>query len=86
VIRANNAKVQACWKAALKNDPSSAGEVKLKFVITNDGAVRVWKDDGSSMSDEGVTKCVGNLLQRLKFPKQKSPGDAWGTYSIHFSP
>jgi len=86
VMRANNAKVQACWKAALKNDPSTAGEVKLKFVITNDGAVRVWKDDGSSMSDADVTSCVGNLLQKLKFPKQKSPGDAWGTYSIHFSP
>ena len=86
VMRANNAKVQACWKAALKNDPSTAGEVKLKFVISNDGAVRVWKDDGSSMSDPDVTNCVGKLLQKLKFPKQKSPGDAWGSYSIHLSP
>jgi hypothetical protein len=24
------------------------------------------------------------VLNKLKFPKQKSPGDAWGTYSIHF--
>jgi hypothetical protein len=86
VTRANNARIQACWKAGLKRDPSASGEVKLKFVITNDGTVRVWKDDGSSMSDADVTKCVGDLLQKLKFPKQKSPGDAWGSYSIHFSP
>jgi hypothetical protein len=86
VMRANNGKVQACWKAALKNDPSTSGEVKIKFVITNDGAVRAWKDDGSSMSDADVTNCVGDVLNKLKFPKQKSPGDAWGVYSIHFSP
>lgn len=86
VMKANNARVQACWKAALKNDPSTSGEVKLRFVITNDGAVRAWKDDGSSMSDADVTNCVGGVLNKLKFPKQKSPGDAWGTYSIHFSP
>ena len=82
VMRANNAKVQACWKAALKNDPSTAGEVKLKFVITNDGTVRVWKDNASSMSDGDVTKCIGDVLSKQKFPKQKSPGDAWGTFAI----
>lgn len=83
-MRAAQGKVQACWKAALKKDPSTSGEVKLKFVITNDGAVRAWKDDASSMSDGDVTNCVGEVLNKLRFPKQKSPGDAWGTYSIHF--
>jgi hypothetical protein len=24
-------------------------------------------------------------VQTLKFPKQKSPGDAWGTYSANFA-
>ncbi|HEY1694723.1 MAG TPA: AgmX/PglI C-terminal domain-containing protein [Polyangiaceae bacterium] len=83
-MRGANGKVQACFKAGLKRDPSTSGDVKLKFVITNDGAVRAWKDDASSMSDGDVTKCVGDALNKLKFPKQKSPGDAWGTYSIHF--
>jgi len=83
-MRAAQAKVQACFKAGLKRDPSTGGEVKLKFVITNDGGVRAWKDDASSMTDGEVTQCVGGVLNGLKFPKQKSPGDAWGTYSIHF--
>jgi len=79
-----NAKVQGCWKEGLKRDPSTSGEVKIRLVITNDGKVRAWRDDGSSMSDEEVTQCVGGVVEKLKFPKQKSPGDAWGVYSIHF--
>jgi hypothetical protein len=85
-MKAAQSKVQACWKAGLKRDPSAAGEVKIRFVVTNDGAVRAWRDDGSSMSDGDVTQCVGELVNKLKFPKQKSPGDAWGAYSIHFAP
>jgi len=83
-MRAAQGKVQACFKAGLKRDPSTNGDVKLKFVIANDGTVRAWKDDASSMSDGDVTQCVGDTLNKLKFPKQKSPGDAWGTYTVHF--
>jgi hypothetical protein len=83
-MKAAGAKVQACWKAGLKRDPSTTGEVKIRLVIANDGKVRAWRDDGSSMSDEEVTQCVGGVVEKLKFPKQKSPGDAWGVYSIHF--
>jgi outer membrane biosynthesis protein TonB len=85
-IRPRQAKVQACFRAGLKRDPSTSGEVKIRFVITNDGNVRDWRDDSSSMTDEEVTKCVGEVVKALKFPKQKSPGDAWGTYSINFTP
>jgi hypothetical protein len=85
-MRPAQGRVQACFKAGLKRDGSTNGEVKLRFVITNDGAVRVWKDNGSSMTDGDVTQCVGDLLNKLKFPKQKSPGDAWGSYSINFTP
>jgi hypothetical protein len=83
-MHASEGKVKACFKAGLKRDPSTNGEVKIRFVITNDGAVRAWKDNASSMTDEEVTNCVGDLIKTLKFPKQKSPGDAWGTYNISF--
>jgi hypothetical protein len=83
-MRGAQGKVQACFKAGLKRDPSTTGEVKIRFVVTNDGAVRAWKDDGSSMTDGDVTQCIGELLNKLKFPKQKSPGDAWGLYAVRF--
>jgi hypothetical protein len=85
-MKAQMGKVNACYKTAKKKDPSVTGEVKIKFVITNDGVVRDWKDDSSTMSDEDVTKCVGEIVKKLKFPKQKSPGDAWGGYHINFTP
>jgi hypothetical protein len=78
-------KAQACFRAGVKRDPSTSGEVKIRFVTTNDGTVRVWRDEGSSMSDADVTQCVGELLKTLKFPKQKSPGDAYGVYTVNFS-
>jgi len=83
-VRPVQGKAQACFRAGAKRDPSASGEVKIRFVITNDGAVRVWRDDGSSMSEEGVIQCVGELIKSLKFPKQKSPGDAWGSYTVNF--
>lgn len=79
------AKAQACFRAGVKRDPSTSGEVKIRFVITNDGVVRVWKDDGSTMTDSEVTECVGDLIKKLKFPKQKSPGDAYGVYTVNFA-
>lgn len=81
-----SAKVQACWKAGLQRDPSCGGDVKIRFVVQNDGKVRVWRDDGSSMTDEDVTNCIGGVVEKLKFPQQKSPGDAWGVYTIHLGP
>jgi hypothetical protein len=85
-MRPAQSRVQACFNAGLKRDGSTSGEVKIRFVITNEGAVRVWRDDGSSMTDGDVTQCVGDVVTKLKFPKQKSPGDAWGIYSINFTP
>lgn len=84
-MRPQQGKVHACFSAGVKRDPSASGEVKVRFVITNEGTVRAWKDDGSTMTDNDVTKCVGDIVQKQKFPKQKSPGDAWGTYSANFS-
>jgi hypothetical protein len=85
-VKPQLAKVKACFKTAKKKDPSVTGEVKIRFVITNDGKVRDWKDDASSMTSEEVTSCVGEVVKKLKFPKQKSPGDAIGSYQINFTP
>jgi hypothetical protein len=83
-IKPSKTKMQACFKAGKKRDKSVSGDVKIKFIIAHDGKVRDWKDDASSMTDEKVTKCVAEVIRKLKFPKQKSPGDAWGSYSINF--
>jgi hypothetical protein len=77
-------RVNACWNAAKRRDPSVSGEVKIKFVITHEGGVRVWRDEDSTASDQEAVQCVGGVIKSLKFPTQKSPGDAWGVYAINF--
>ena len=84
-MRPLQSSVHTCFKTGYKKDPSTSGDVKIKFVVSNDGAVKAVKDDGSTMTDPDVTKCVGDVVQKQKFPKQKSPGDAWATYSANFS-
>ena len=83
-MRAAHGRLDACWTAAKKRDPSVSGEVKIKFVITHQGSVRVWKNEDSSLSDQSLVDCVGGLIKSLQFPGQKSPGDAWGTFEITF--
>jgi hypothetical protein len=79
-------KVQACFKAGLKRDPSCSGEVKVKFVVKHDGTMVDAQDQGSSMGDEEVTQCIVGVIKTLKFPVQKSPGPAFGIYAINLSP
>jgi hypothetical protein len=80
------AKIQACYKAGLKRDPSCTGEVKIRFVVKHDGTMVDAQDQGSSMNDEEITKCIADVIKTLKFPVQQSPGPAFGIYSIHLSP
>ncbi len=83
-MRAAQGKVSACWREAKRRDPSISGEVKIKFVITHEGTVRVWRNEDSAVSDEDCINCVGEVIKGLQFPKQKAPGDAWGVYQINF--
>ncbi len=83
-MRAAQGKVTACWRAAKKRDPSVSGEVKIKFVISHEGSVRVWRNEDSAVSDEDCINCVGDVIKSLQFPTQKAPGDAWAIYQINF--
>jgi hypothetical protein len=79
-------KIQACYHAGLKRDGSCSGEVKVKFVVKHDGTMVDAQDQGSSMNDEEVTKCIVEVIKTLKFPVQESPGPAFGIYAINLSP
>jgi len=78
-------KVQTCIHDGLKRDSSSTGEVKIKFVVTQKGQVLAWRDEGSSMTDPDVTRCIGEVIKTLKFPAQKATDNSVGLYSINVS-
>jgi len=83
-MRAARGKLNACWSAAKKRDPFVSGEIKIKFVVTHEGGVRVWRNEDSAVSDEGVIECVGEVIKSTQFPAQKSPGGAWAVFKINF--
>jgi hypothetical protein len=85
VVKPVAAKVKQCFRDVLKRDPSAEGEVNVRFVITHEGTVVDAKDNGSSMTDEDVTKCIAAVIKTLKFGVQDAPGGAFGIYSIHLS-
>ncbi|MGA2450660.1 MAG: AgmX/PglI C-terminal domain-containing protein [Polyangiaceae bacterium] len=84
IVRGAQGRIQSCFRAGLKRDRSLSGETKIKFVVSHVGAVKAWKDEESSMSDEEVTKCIGEVINSLNFKTQKSPGDAWGIYTVKY--
>jgi hypothetical protein len=84
IVRSAQGRIQACFRAGLKRDRSLSGETKIKFVVSHEGAVKAWRDEESSMSDEDVTKCIGEVINSLNFRTQKSPGDAWGIYTVKY--
>ncbi len=79
------AKIDKCFKDGIKRDPTVEGEVRLRFIITHEGAVIDFKDDHSDIHDLEVVKCVGGVIKALKFPVQLSPGGAFGVYATHLS-
>jgi hypothetical protein len=85
VVKPVAPKVKQCFRDGLKRDPTAEGEVNIRFVITHEGAVVDSKDNGSSMTDEDVTKCIAGVIKTLKFGVQEAPGGAFGIYSIHLS-
>lgn len=82
-MRSAQAKVQTCARDGLKRDPSTSGEVKVKFVINQAGNVLAWKDESSSISDSDVVQCIGELIQSLKFPVQRALGNSLGSYTMN---
>jgi hypothetical protein len=85
VMRPSLPKVKQCLKEALKREPGTEGELKLKFVINHDGAVVHTQDNGTTFEDEEIVKCVSEVLKTLKFPVRPAPGGEFGIYRIHVS-
>jgi hypothetical protein len=83
-MKPSTTKVRACYDAGYKEDPSIAGEVKIRFVVDEDGKVTESGDGGSTVPAEGVIQCVAKVVENVRFPKPEAGGSAIGIYSVHF--
>jgi hypothetical protein len=85
VVRQNFGRFRLCYENGLRNQPSLAGRVAVRFVIGHDGSVSQAANGGSDLPDSGVVSCVTRAFYGLSFPAPDS-GIVTVTYPISFSP
>lgn len=82
-LRRNLQKMQYCYEKQLVTKPQLAGTVTASFTIKTDGRVAGMKATGI---DADVSKCIGDVIAAIEFPKPKGTGDVKVTYPMTFEP
>jgi hypothetical protein len=85
IVRQNFGRFRLCYEAGLRNNPTLAGRVAVKFVIDRKGAVSLVADGGSDLPDHGVVSCVVRGFGNLSFPEPEG-GMVTVVYPISFAP
>jgi Ca-activated chloride channel family protein len=85
IARQNFGRFRLCYENGIRNNPSLAGLVKVKFVIDRTGAVSSVADGGSNLPDLAVVQCIVRGFANLSFP-QPEGGPASVIYPITFAP
>jgi hypothetical protein len=88
ILRQNYGRFRQCYQKGLARDRKLQGEVKLRFAIEVDGSTSNSRDDGSTLPDASVIRCLASAIERLSFPKLGAPwaGPDGGPMSVlvHF--
>jgi len=69
----------ACYEAGLRRNRSLSGVAVLRIVVAEDGMVLDAEDDGSSVPDGDVMRCLIREARTIVFPKE-----AGGTSTVLF--
>lgn len=65
--------VRHCYQQELQSNPSLAGRVAVRFVITPDGSIGAATVSSTSMQNRAVEQCVAGAVRRMGFPQSESP-------------
>ena len=84
IVRQHYGRFRACYEHGLRQDPSLAGRVAIKFVIGSKGDVTLAADGGSEMTNVDVVSCVMVGFKSLIFPKPER-GIVTVVYPLIFS-
>lgn len=85
VVRANMGRMRLCYEDGLRNNPSLAGRITVRFVIDRDGTVAFAKESDGSFPDGRVGACVVQGFRSLSFPDSEG-GVIDVSYSLSLSP
>ncbi len=67
-IRARRTGLAACYRAALRRDPTMAGKLTVEFVFGADGGVADMRFVRDTLRDGQVTACLSRRLARVRVP------------------
>ena len=85
VVRADAARMRACYEAGLARDPALGGRVTVRFVVAPSGRVAsAVRHEPTTLPDARVVACVVGAFAALRFP----PGERAFTivYPLEFVP
>ncbi len=66
IIRQNFGRFRLCYENGLRENPTLAGRVTVRFVIGRDGAVSTAANGGSDFTDPAVVSCVVRAFYSLR--------------------
>jgi len=85
VIRKHRSEARYCYEKQLAKNPSLAGTIKVKFVISQSGSVVSASTSSDSMGNEEVTRCLVDSVKRWTFPEPRGGGIVVVNYPFAFT-
>ena len=86
VLKAELGKIEDCYESQLKQNPSLAGKVSVKYVVGSRGTVRSCGVEENSTKSKPLGTCICSEIIKWKFPKPRGGEDVTVNYPFTFSP
>ncbi len=84
VLRTNIGGIRSCYERALRNNPTLAGRLSVRFTIGTSGRVTSISTDGLGAAPE-VGSCIGSRIRSLVFPAPNG-GSVDFSFPFNFAP
>ena len=78
--------IQSCYERELRNNPSLAGKVTVKFTIVERGTVSKASATTNTTGSPKVGACVVNVVKRFRFNPGPEGGSVSYSYPFVFQP
>ena len=86
VVKQNMNQVRYCYQRELAKQPSLAGDITVKFVISGTGSVSKAEIKSSTMGNPTVESCITSRFLHWQFPAPKGGGNVVVSYPFVFTP
>ncbi len=86
IVHALRGDLRGCYVAPLRETPTLAGKLNVKFTISSTGSVSEVRISQSSLNHASLEDCVRRLILAWHFPKPTDGGVVRVAYPFNFEP